>query len=239
MTEWFTQWFGKEYLDLYPHRDEAEACAAIDMIVRSLCDGSWGAALDLACGSGRHTRALCEHGWTVGLDLSPTLIHLAASESPDIPYVRGDMRVLPFRSAAFDLVVNLFTSFGYVETDQENYTVLAEVHRVLRRDGHFVLDYLNADRVRVDLVPVDTQEIDGKVITQRRDITADGRYVTKHITVSGSDTQYMERVRLFEPAELRDMLGRAGFRIERELGDYSGAPLTVDAPRAVFIATRE
>jgi len=24
MSEWFTRWFGREYLDLYPHRNEAE-----------------------------------------------------------------------------------------------------------------------------------------------------------------------------------------------------------------------
>ncbi len=34
MTEWFEQWFGEEYLRLYPHRDEADAERAVALIDR-------------------------------------------------------------------------------------------------------------------------------------------------------------------------------------------------------------
>lgn len=238
MTEWFTRWFGKEYLDLYPHRDEAEARAAIDMILRTLGDVRMRAALDLACGSGRHTRALCDHVWTVGLDLSPTLIHIAAAESPGVPFVRADMRILPFAGDTFDLVVNLFTSFGYFETDEENRTVLREVHRVLADEGTFVLDYLNADNVRETLVPLDTREVGERTVTQRRSITADGRYVEKQISATHCSNTYLERVRLFEPDELRALLAEAGFVITHELGDYDGSPLDPQSPRTIFFARR-
>ena len=33
MTEWFEEWFGEEYLQLYPHRDDAEAERAVALIV--------------------------------------------------------------------------------------------------------------------------------------------------------------------------------------------------------------
>ncbi len=238
MTEWFTRWFGKEYLDLYPHRDEAEARAAVDMVLSTLGGVPMHAALDLACGSGRHTRALCEHVWTVGLDLSATLLEVAAAESSDVSYVRADMRVLPFAGGAFDLVVNLFTSFGYFATDDENRTVLREVHRVIAGGGTFVLDYLNADNVRDTLVPEDTHEVGNRMVTQRRKITEDRRFVEKMISATDCANTYLERVRLFEPAELRALLTDAGFTITHELGDYDGSALEPDSPRTIFFAQR-
>jgi SAM-dependent methyltransferase len=223
MSEWFTRWFGKEYLDLYPHRDDREARSVVRLIRNMVSPDPAGRALDLACGSGRHTRALCRHIWTVGLDLSMELLQVAISEAPEVPYVRADMRVLPFAGASFDLVVNLFTSFGYFSSDEENRVVLSEVNRVLRRDGVFVLDYLNSDQVRATLVPHDTRRIGNRIVTQ-------GRRITERI--------YLERVRLFEPDELRCLLHDAGFVIDHELGEYSGAPLSSDSSRAIFFAHR-
>lgn len=236
MSEWFTRWFGKEYLDLYPHRDEREARSVVRMIRNMVAPRADGRALDLACGSGRHTRALCKHIWTVGLDLSMEMLRLAISESPHIPYVRADMRTLPFANGAFDLVVNLFTSFGYFSSDEENRTVLAEVSRVLRSGGIFVLDYLNADQVRETLVPHDTRRVGDRIVTQDRRISSDGRYVEKEISAVGLARTVTERVRLFEPDDLRCLLHDAGFVIDNELGDYVAGPLSRSSPRAIFFA---
>ena len=238
MSEWFTRWFGKEYLDLYPHRDDREARSVVRLIRNIVAPRADGRALDLACGSGRHTRALCKHTWTVGLDLSMDMLQVAISESPQIPYVRADMRALPFATEGFDLVVNLFTSFGYFSSDDENRVVLTEVNRVLRRDGVFVLDYLNSDQVRATLVPHDTCRVRDRVVTQDRRITEDGLYVEKQISATGFPRTYMERVRLFEPDELRCLLHDAGFVIDHELGDYTAGPLGPGSPRAIFFAHR-
>lgn len=238
MSEWFTRWFGKEYLELYPHRDDAEARSVVRLIRNTAALDPKGRALDLACGAGRYTRALCKHTWTVGFDLSMDLLRLAISESPHIPYVRGDMRDLPFASASLDLVVNLFTSFGYFSSDEENRMVLSEVSRVLRGGGLFVLDYLNADQVRTSLVAEDSSRVGERMVTQKRRITADGRYVEKEISAEGCSQRFEERVRLFEQDDLRCLLHDAGFAIEHELGDYTGGPLRSESPRAVFFAHR-
>ena len=238
MSEWFTRWFGKEYLDLYPHRDDAEARKAVRMIRNTVSPDPQGRALDLACGSGRHTRALCKHIWTVGFDLSMDLLRVAISESPEVPYVRGDMRALPFAASSLDLVVNMFTSFGYFSSDEENRAVLAEVNRVLRSGGMFVLDYLNADQVRSTLIPHDSQRVGNRIVTQDRSISADGLYVEKEISATSFPQRFTERVRLFEPDDLRCMLNDSGFSIQHELGDYSAGPLTPASPRAIFFAHR-
>lgn len=236
MSEWFTRWFGKEYLDLYPHRNDAEARSVVGLIEQAVDLGGVRRALDLACGSGRHTRVLCDRVWTVGLDLSMALLEVARAESPHAPYVRGDMRRLPFAAHAFELVVNLFTSFGYFDTDDESRHVLAEVRRVIAPQGWFVLDYLNAPHVRAKLVPQDTRKVGSRVITQTRRITDDGRYVEKHISSNDSPQTYLERVRLFDAADLRALLRDAGFTIEREFGNYNGAPLRRGSQRVILMA---
>ena len=238
MSEWFTRWFGREYLEIYTHRDEAEARRVVRMIRNTIDLDPDGRALDLACGSGRHVRALNKHIWTVGLDLSMDLLKVAMAESPGTSFVRADMRDLPFARSSLDLVVNLFTSFGYFSSDEENRMVLSEVSRVLKCGGTFVIDYLNADHVRATLVAHDSQKVGSRMVTQDRRITADGRYVEKVISAPGLPRPFLERVRMFEPEDLRCLLHDAGFTIHHELGDYDAAPLTLDSPRAIFFAQR-
>lgn len=243
MSDWFTRWFGKEYLELYPHRDETEARDAVQLIRETVTGlgrgGDVGRALDLACGSGRHARILREWTWTVGYDLSAVLLDVAKHESPDASYVRGDMRALPFVDHSFGLVVNLFTSFGYFDTDAQHLRVLAEVARVTRRGGTFVLDYLNAEEVRRTLVPEDERMVGGRLVHQKRRVSRDGRYVEKTIDADGCDTTYVERVRLFTPDDLRMMLEESGFAVVREYGDYDGGAWTETSSRLILFAERE
>ena len=237
--DWYRDWFGEEYMALYPHRDEAEAEVAVGLVEARAHPGAGARVLDLACGAGRHSRALSSRWWTVGLDLSHTLLESAVATDREGHYVRGDMRALPFADQSFQLVVNLFTSFGYFENDAQHMRVLAEVARVLSRGGHFVLDFLNAPRVRQTLVPVDTRTVDGRQVIQRRDISADGRFIAKTIEVVGTGKQHVERVRLFSPDDLTTMLEEAGFGVTEIAGDYSGAKWSERSDRAIMIAVRE
>ena len=120
MTEWFEEWFGEDYLKLYPHRDEADADRAVALIGRSVGLRPGWRVLDVACGAGRHARAFVHAGaCCFGLDLSATLLRLARGITT-APLVRADMRRLPVRPGSMDLTVNLFTSFGYFEHDDEH-----------------------------------------------------------------------------------------------------------------------
>src|SRR3982751_3002771 len=115
MTEWYEEWFGEDYLRLYPHRNDAEAERAVALISSTVSLQPGWRVLDVGCGAGRHTRAFVVYSARcVGLDLSATLLRLAR-ETTSAPLVRADMRALPIRPRSMDLTVNLFTSFGYFE----------------------------------------------------------------------------------------------------------------------------
>ncbi len=238
-ADWFEEWFGEDYLHIYQHRDETEAERAIELIATNLVGRRIDTALDLACGAGRHTRVLRERWWTVGLDLSMALLKIARKESPDAPYVRADMRELPFADSSFDLVVNLFTSFGYFDDDSEHVRVLACVGAAMKHGGTLVIDFLNASQVRRDLVPYDERVENGITIEQRRIISPDDRFVEKTIRLRGSGKEYIERVRLLSSRDLQRMLMATGFKVAKLFGDYGGADWSENSPRTILFASRE
>ena len=62
MSEWFEHWFGEEYLDLYPHRDDRDAERAVALLAANGYVRPGQRVLDLACGAGRHAAALERSG---------------------------------------------------------------------------------------------------------------------------------------------------------------------------------
>jgi ubiquinone/menaquinone biosynthesis C-methylase UbiE len=234
MTEWFEEWFGEEYLQLYPHRDDADADRAVALICRTVGLRPGWRVLDVACGAGRHSRAFAAaSARCVGVDLSATLLRLARQVT-DVPLVRADMRQLPIRPASMDLTVNLFTSFGYFERDAEHMAALKEMVSTIRPRGWFVIDFLNPAAVRRGLVPQETVDLSGHTVQVTRSVSPDGRYVCKSIRAP-KGKHYVERVRLFEPDQMSGMLETAGVRVRYRFGDYDAAPLTKDAARTILV----
>ncbi|RPJ53888.1 MAG: class I SAM-dependent methyltransferase, partial [Acidobacteria bacterium] len=181
MPEWFEEWFGEEYLQLYPHRDDAEADRAVALIVRATGFVPGWRVLDVASGAGRHARAFRAVGARcVGLDLSRALLQVARGVT-DAPLVRADMRRIPIRPGSMDLTVSLFTSFGYFEHDEEHAAALREMVATIRPGGWFVIDFLNATEVRRRLVTRETLAVQGGEAEVARTMSPDGRYVCKTI----------------------------------------------------------
>lgn len=239
MTEWFEQWFGEEYLRLYPHRDDEDADRLATLIERQVpLQGR--RALDLACGPGRHAAQFARRGASVvGFDLSMPLLSRARHRpGPPLHLVRGDMRRLPFRPESFDLVVNLFTSFGYFSDDAQHARVLHGAAEVLRPGGVFVLDYLNAGLVRDTLVPHEEQQVGEQRVAVERRISDDDRFVIKEMHLVNDGRSFVERVRLFGREELETMVEEAGLAVRTRLGSYRGDAVAPDAPRVILIAER-
>ena len=233
MPEWFEEWFGEEYLQLYPHRDDAEAERAVRLIVGATGLTAGWRVLDVGCGAGRHARAFRAIGARcVGLDLSHTLLRVARGVT-DAPLVRADMRHLPIRAGSMDLTVSLFTSFGYFEHDEEHAAALREMVATLRPKGWLVIDYLNAAEVRRRLVAREQVPVQGGSAEVARAMSADGRYVCKTI-LTPSGRRYTERVRLFEQSQMTAMLADAGLDVRHRFGDYAAAPLRPDSPRTIL-----
>jgi SAM-dependent methyltransferase len=235
--EWFRDWFGEEYLALYPHRDEAEAEKAVGLYLNTVPPGDV-RVLDLACGAGRHLRELRRVGvQAVGLDLSAVLLREVRKSDPNLSIVRGDMRDLPFADSSFGGLTSFFTSFGYFGTVEEDRVVIDQIRRVLSKGGTFMLDFFNARRVRAELVPRDIKWFGARRVTQTRSIVGD--MVVKRIVIdagasSESVREFEERVRLYEPSHLESMLREQGLDAEHRFGDYVGSVFTDDSERLIL-----
>ncbi len=252
---WYRRAFRAPYLDLYAHRDEADAARAVAFMERALGLPRGLRLLDLACGAGRHLGLLWPRvGWAVGVDLSRALLAQAreycdgpeaveASGRRPCALVQADMRRLPFAPGGFDLVINLFTSFGYFEPEEENRSVLAEVARALAPGGRFLIDHINGAHLERSLRPVTERVLAGGVrVTERRRLMPSPRRVVKEvlwIDNGGARDRWTESVRVYRPEELEALMAAAGLRPLERFGDWDASPLATDSPRMILLARRE
>ena len=235
---WYREWFGEEYLELYAHRGAAEAERHLELVVELFGDRQPRAILDLACGGGRHTAALAGRGYpVVGVDLSLTLLATA----PALPRVRADMRCLPFPAAAFDWVLNFFTSFGYFESERQNFRVLEEVVRVLERGGGFLIDLMNLDATLADLKEYEVQETGSQRVEIRRWWDPGTRRVNKrmHIASAGRPPRvFLESVRGYRPEEVMIGLRWAGLEVTHVFGNFRGEPHGAESERLILVGRK-
>lgn len=239
--EWFASWFDSPYYPmLYRHRNEAEAQVAHTNLHRFLHLPQNARVLDLCCGQGRHSRTLHKFGCSVvGIDLSPTAIAYAQSlAEPGQRFEVQDMRYfsLPER---FDVVFNLFTSFGYFESDTENMRVLERIAHHLEPNGILVLDYLNAAPLLNHQIQQSEQVIEHVLFRTSKSI--EGNSIVKHIDVNdtGVKHHFTERVQLIMLEDFTRMLHACGFKIEHVFGNYSLEDYRPEeSPRCLIIARK-
>ncbi|NGM83621.1 methyltransferase domain-containing protein [Paenibacillus sp. 7124] len=243
MSEWYEQSFGEDYLIVYKHRDFGGARREVERMIGWLGLPAGAKVLDLCCGMGRHSLALAEAGYKVtGIDLSEALLREARAQegAEQVTWIRSDMRELPLEGD-FDAVVNLFTSFGYFEEDEEHLKVLREIRRMLKPGGKFIIDFLNPAYVTTHLVPHSTREDGDNLIDEKRRIE-DG-YVKKDIIltskIDGTPRQYHERVKLYKLEKFRELLAAADLTIEAVHGSYEEDQYEAEtSPRMIFVGTR-
>jgi len=237
---WWESWFGEEYLDLYPHRDQDAARREVAFALEHLPPEPT-PMLDLCCGAGRHFPFFRELGIRpIGLDYSAPLLELARARTASLRLVRGDMRFLPFSNGAFHSVVNFFTSFGYFVLEPDNAAVVFEIERVLARGGRVLCDTFGLDHVLSRLVPEESRSGSGREYRIRRTWNPGLRRIEKEIEVrrGGSTEIFRESVRAYTAPELARLFEAAGLRVEATWGDFDGTPVGGDSPRLILLASK-
>jgi SAM-dependent methyltransferase len=237
-TPWFQQWFDENYLILYRHRNRSEAKKQVQLIIDTVNPSKDAAILDLACGEGRYTMLLDEKGYRVtGLDLSETLVTRGREKYPQLDLRVGDMRHIPGK---FDLILSLFTSFGYFETDEENEEVVRSVYEALNPGGVYWLDFLNAQELESNLVPESVSQLSPEIrVIENRKIE-NGRIIKDiHFKNNGEEKCYTESVRLFTCNQLEKIFKKYGFQLEHCFGDYQGSQWTLESPRTILVGIKK
>lgn len=220
-VDWFTSWFNTSYYHtLYKDRNDEDAQLLMRNITNFLQLPKTAHILDLPCGKGRHAIYLNSLGYQVtGADLSENSIQYAQQfENDQLKFRVKDMRK-PFVNK-YDAIFNLFTSFGYFETDADEIQVLMNMKQGLKENGLLVLDFLNVENVKNNLVSKEVKHVDGIDFHIEREIK-DG-FILKHIsfTDKGTDHFYTEQVKYLDIDQFKTYFAAAGFTINHVFGDY-------------------
>ena len=220
-SQWFKSWFDTPFYHiLYKDRDHNEAKAFMEKITTYLNVPEDGELLDLACGRGRHSIHLNQLGYHVtGLDLSEESIKYAKQfENERLHFDVHDMSK-PYHTK-FDIVFNLFTSFGYFEKEEDNQNTINAIKDNLKPNGIGVIDFLNTEYVIDSLIPKETKIIDDITFNLKRFV--ENGYIIKDIsfTFEGNDYNFQERVKAFTLNDFETMFEKAGLQLLDIFGDY-------------------
>ncbi len=246
MSQWFEDesFWNALYPVLFPDRRFEVAEDEVRSVLELTGIGE-GDALDLACGPGRHSVALAKAGFRVaGVDLSPFLLQKAAdladANEVEVEWVQGDMRHF-LRPEAFDLVVSMFTSFGYFDDKNDDMTTLRNICQNLRSGGTLVMELMGKEILARGFLPTTSQELsDGRLLVQRRDVSADWTLLKNEwILIEDSRaTTHRFHHTVYSGQELRDRLLGSGFTDVQLFGDLDGSEYGPKARRLVAVARK-
>jgi SAM-dependent methyltransferase len=243
-------WFAKPdfwslfYDWMFPAESFEQAIEQVDDIV-NLFGVTKGAVLDLCCGPGRHSVPLSKIGFDVtGIDLQPLLLEKARDyairENVTIEFIEEDMRIFK-RSESFDLIVNMFSSFGYFSDPAEDFRVLENAYYSLKNGGRILLDVRGKEIHAMENVEDYSHEMpNGDLVFHRTRVTDDWtRTISTWAYVRGGQAHTYEiTFNLYSGAELRELLRKAGFRDVQLYGDLIGAPYNHKAKRLGALAEK-
>lgn len=240
--EWFATWFDTHYYHvLYANRDDHEAEFFIANLMNLLHpDPKKNFMLDLACGKGRHSIFINKLGYKVkGVDLSAqSIAHAKQFENDNLSFQVQDMRI-PL-AEKFTHILNLFTSFGYFDSIEENKKVMQAISSMTDEKGILVIDYLNAFKTVKNLVSNESKYINNIHFDIER--KADDTHVYKYIHVTDGEFKesYMERVQLLKLADFETLLNQIGFNVTNCFGDFHLNPFDSEqSDRLIIIAQKQ
>ena len=230
-------WFNSPYYHiLYRHRNEEEAAQFLNNIIDHFKPAPGSPVLDLGCGRGRHSVYLNEKGFDVtGVDISEENIAFNKQyENEQLKFFVHDMRQV-FKKDAFVFIINLFTSFGYFEKDEDNQRTINSAAEDLKEGGILLIDYLNCHKVLNELAVEEVKTVDDIEFHIVRGF--DGKFITKNITFEDFEDEfnYQEKVRALQLSDFEKYFENAGLKIIHLSGNYRLETFdAVNSPRLII-----
>lgn len=239
--EWFESWFDSPYYKLlYRHRDETEAAAFIKKLLEEIHLEKGAKILDMPCGNGRHAVVMADLGYDVsGIDLSErNICEALLNDQPNLHFFEHDMREQLYTNQ-FDVVMNLFTSFGYFDSEEENKKAMQSIAESLKVGGILIIDFFNDHSLRKNLKSADKIIVDGVEFFIERKI--ENNFVVKSIHIKDDKKEYdfEECVQLLELKDFEKYYSPYGLITEKVYGDYMLNPFNENSERLIIIARKK
>jgi SAM-dependent methyltransferase len=239
-SDWWRTWFGPSYLALYDETLRERTPVEIDRLETILHLRPPLRILDLPCGQGRHAIELARRGYEVtGVDISPFMIDVARERAKasalQVHWLTGDMRK-PVPGEAFDLILNLFTSFGYFADDADDQKVLVAAASMLKPGGRFVLEVINGERVMANFEARGWFTVGQSAVMEARtlDRTTQRMVVERTVSTPPESETSVHTLRLYTGPQIEAALRQAGFRRVTLYGGWDGESLQRDGSVSII-----
>ncbi|HFC30770.1 MAG TPA: class I SAM-dependent methyltransferase [Oceanospirillales bacterium] len=201
--------------------------------------------LDLGCGPGRHCLPLAEFGFDVtGLDSSAYLLSKAQEKAKEqnlnINFIQKNM--LDYQAQnSFDLIINMFNSFGYFQTHEQNQQVINNAYNNLTKQGTFIIDTVGKETLARIIEPVHLTEYENGDIRIERPLLIDDMQVFSNEWMLIKDDKvhrFNYQHFVYTPLELTHMCQKAGFLHIEVYGSLHGDAYDLDSERLVVVASK-
>ena len=218
--------------------------------------------LDAGCGLGRISVELAALGLDVtGVDIIQSELDAAreSAEAEGVPLTLINHDLRSFHAPAqFDCAVNLYTSFGYCATIEEDLQILRNIADSVKPGGTFIMECTSRETAVLYWTPGEEFERAGyKVVTHFEvvgaweglrsqwtlypldaDITTPSSRGAPATKQSGPIIDHTFIQRLYPASFLRDKLIEFGFSKAEVFGDYDKSPYDQKARTMVIIARK-
>ncbi len=239
--DWFWETFGPT---MFGQKRWEDAPKEVDELILLLGIKSGSVILDLCCGQGRHSLELARRGFRVtGVDRTTSYLSeakkRAKADGLHIEFIEEDMRKFS-RAEGFDVVINMFTAFGYFEDLAEDKRVLSNIFSSLRKGGKLIIDVMGKEILARIFCERDWQEQDEFFVLQERKVSQNWSRMENRWILLKNGRQYETKFshRLYSATELLGLLTDSGFSCINIYGDLTGAEYDHNAKRLIAVANK-
>jgi SAM-dependent methyltransferase len=169
------------------------------------------------------------------LDYSQPLLDIGARVADQrrypVRFVQGDARQTELTSGAFDHVLILGNSLGYIPEPDADLRILQESRRLLKSRGWLLLDVSDGEAVSTKIAPHAWHEIGDDVVVCRQREVKDGLVCAREMVLSKGQGMIRDRtycIRLYGADDLAALVFRAGFGNVQVHSDASALNRTED-----------
>lgn len=245
------QWFENEqfWLNYGPVMFDSKRWAEAETVAESICAiaglSKGNSIMDAGCGPGRISIELALKGLDVtGVDIIQPYLDAAADSAKDedvsLTLINSDLRT--FNSERkFDAVINMYTSFGYCETIDEDLSILRNIFNVVKEGGWFIMECLSRENAVKYFTEGEWFERAGKTVLTQFSVAGAWEGLKSRWILIDKNGNRMEHVfvqRLYSAIELKRMLIACGFTSCEIYGDFDFSPYNERARTMVLVCRR-
>ncbi len=245
--EWFEEedfWinYGPVMFD-EAHWAEAEGVAKACVDICRLKKNA--SVLDAGCGPGRICVELALLGMNVtGIDNIQPYLDMAEESARDegvkLNLIKTDLRTF-CQEEKFDAVFNLYTSFGYCDSQEEDLQIIKNICRSLKKGGYFILECTSRETAIRYFTEGEWFERDHKTVLTHFEVEGAWEGLKSQwilLDQNGKKIEHTFTQRLYSAPELRELIKNCGFSKAQIYGGYDLRPYDYNAKTMLIAAQK-